>query len=172
MSSFLRASVLLLVLSLSVSAKDPKPSRSLYDPSTAKPLTPAEQSIFGPQSGKFRYDSRMVHAAQIAAERAHPHSTMRCWHYVKNALLAADAVATYPKSEYAKQAGTELQGSYGYQKLRVVDPYQAPVGSVLVYGGRGAGHVEIRTASGFSSDFSSQRPSTRPLLGVYVKPKA
>ena len=47
-----------------------------------------------------------------------------------------------------------------------------PVGSVLVYGGRGAGHVEIRTEGGFVSDFVSRTPSERPLVGVYVKPPA
>ena len=30
-----------------------------------------------------------------------------------------------------------------------------PLGSVLVYGGKGAGHVELRTAKGFVSDFAS-----------------
>ena len=45
-----------------------------------------------------------------------------------------------------------------------------PVGSVLVYGGRGAGHVEIRTDDGFVSDFKSNKPSKRPLIGVYIKP--
>jgi hypothetical protein len=144
---------------------------SLFDPQTARRLNPDEMSIFGPQSGKFRYDSRMLHAAQIAASRAHAHSTSRCWRYVKDALLAADAVETRPKSEYAKEAGAELQQSFGFKKLSVRDPYLAPMGSVLVYGGRGAGHVEIRTALGFVSDFTSPKPSTRPLLGVYVKPR-
>jgi len=145
---------------------------SLYDPHTARKLNVNEISIFGPQSGKFRYDSRMLHAAQIAAARARAHSTSRCWHYVKDALMAAKAVDTRPKTEYAKEAGAELQKSYGFKKLKVTDPYLAPLGSVLVYGGRGAGHVEIRTAAGFVSDFTSLKPSPRPLLGVYVKPRA
>ena len=51
------------------------------------------------------------------------------------------------------------------------DPYRAPIGSVLVYGGRGAGHVEIRTKNGFVSDFVSKKPSERPFLGAYVLPK-
>jgi hypothetical protein len=52
----------------------------------------------------------------------------------------------------------------------VNDPYQAPVGSVLVYNAnRAAGHVEIRTKDGFVSDFRSKTPSHRPLLGVFVK---
>jgi hypothetical protein len=47
---------------------------------------------------------------------------------------------------------------------------QAPVGAVLVYGGADAGHVEIRTATGFVSDFISRTPYPRPFLGAYVKP--
>jgi hypothetical protein len=86
--------------------------------------------------------------------------------------MAANAVDSYPKTAYAKEAGDELVKSYGFKKVRVSDPYKAPLGSVIVYGGKGAGHVEIRTASGFVSDFSSIKPSSRPLIGVYVKPKA
>src|SRR4051812_38442955 len=77
---------------------------SLYDAKTAQKITPAMQSILGPQSGKFRYDSRMLRAAEIAAARARQHSTSRCWHYVKDALLAADIVQTRPVTAYAKQA--------------------------------------------------------------------
>jgi len=43
---------------------------------------------------------------------------------------------------------------------------------VLVYGGPGAGHVEFRTEQGFVSDFLSLHPSTRPLIGIYIKPRA
>ncbi len=162
--------VIALLLLVTV-AKGYSADGSLYDPHTARKLNPQEMSFFGKFSGQFRYDSRMLHAAQIAEERAHPHSTSRCWHYVKDALLAANAVETRPKSEYAKEAGGELQKSYGFKKLKVTNPYLAPMGSVLVYGGRGAGHVEIRTPEGFVSDFTSLKPSARPLLGVYVKPR-
>ena len=112
----------------------------------------------------------LMRAATIAQERAHAHSGSRCWQYVKEALLAAGAVSSYPKTAYAKEAGQELVSSYGFKKLSVRDPYQAPVGSVIVYGAsRAAGHVEIRTKDGFVSDFRSKIPSTRPLLGVYAK---
>ena len=113
----------------------------------------------------------MLNAARIAADRAHAHSQSTCWRYVKQALLAAKAIDSYPKTVYAKQAAAELTTSYGFKKLRVSDPFKAPLGSVLVYGGRGAGHVEIRTEYGFVSDFSTPRPSKRPLIGVYVKPR-
>ena len=117
-----------------------------------------------------RLDKRMVRAASIAQERSHAHSKSRCWHYVKNALLASGAVNTRPTSALAKQAGEELVRTYGFKKLAIRDPYKAPIGAVLVYGARrAAGHVEIRTRAGFVSDFRNKKPSPRPLIGVYAK---
>ncbi len=116
-----------------------------------------------------RLDKRMLRAATIAQERARAHSKSRCWHYVKDALLASGAVSSRPKTVYAKQAGDELMRSYGFKKLAVRDPFQAPIGAVLVYGGRGAGHVEIRNKTGFVSDFRNHVPSKRRLIGVYAK---
>ena len=113
---------------------------------------------------------KLMRAASIAEERAHAHSREQCWHYVKEALLASGAVSSYPKTVNAKDAATELVGSYGFKKIAVRDPYKAPVGSVLVYNNkRGAGHVEIRTKSGFASDFRSKIPSPRPLIGIFTK---
>jgi hypothetical protein len=146
-------------------------SDSLYNPKEAQKLDPALVSQFGPQAGRFRYDQRMIHAAEIAAARAKKHSTSRCWGFVKDALLAAHIVPTRPVTEYAKQAGGELTRSFGFQQIRETDPYKAPLGSVIVYGGHGAGHVELRTEQGFVSDFVSLHPSPRPLIGIYVKPK-
>ena len=115
-------------------------------------------------------DPKLMRAATIAEERAHAHSRRQCWHAVKEALLASGVISSRPKTEYAKQAGQELVNNYGFRKLPVNDPYQAPVGSVLVYNAnRAAGHVEIRTKDGFVSDFRSKTPSHRPLLGVFVK---
>ncbi len=147
-------------------------AESLYDRRTAQKLEPAKFSLFGPKAGSFKYDSRMVRAAEIAQARARSHSTSRCWRYVKDALLAAKIIPTRPDTAYAKQAAAELQNEYGFKKLNVRDPFKAPVGSVLVYGGKGAGHVEFRTTKGFVSDFVSLNPSKRPLIGVYVKPRA
>ena len=144
-------------------------SGSLYDTRTAQSVGPELQTIFGPRSSHIRYDARMIAAAEIAASRAHAHSTDRCWHSVKTALVDAQVVPTRPTTEYAKEAGDELQSKFGFTKIWVVSPFDAPVGSVLVYGGHGACHVEIRTATGFASDFISATPSPRPLLGVYVK---
>ncbi|HEY2801177.1 MAG TPA: hypothetical protein VGI85_11315 [Chthoniobacterales bacterium] len=115
-------------------------------------------------------DPKLIRAATIADERANAHSKSRCWRYVKQALVASGAINSYPKSEYARQAGDELVHSFGWVRLSVRDPYQAPVGSVLVYGSRhSAGHVEIRTPDGFVSDFRAKTPSRRPLIGVYAK---
>jgi hypothetical protein len=115
-------------------------------------------------------DSRLMQAATIAQERAHAHSRSRCWHYVKDALLASGVIESRPKTELARDAAQELVSNYGFKRLSVNDPFSAPVGSVLVYGtARSVGHVELRTRDGFVSDFRSKTPSRRPLLGVYAK---
>jgi hypothetical protein len=115
-------------------------------------------------------DSRMMQAATIAQERAHAHSRSRCWHYVKDALLASGVIESRPKTELARDAASDLVSNYGFKRLSVTDPFSAPVGSVLVYGtARSVGHVELRTREGFVSDFRSPTPSRRPLLGVYAK---
>ena len=115
-------------------------------------------------------DPKLIRAATIAEERAHAHSRGQCRHYVKEALLASGVIRSRPTTAYAKQAGQELVNNFGFKKLAVSDPYQAPIGSVLVYNAnRAAGHVEIRTKDGFVSDFRSKTPSRRPLLGVFVK---
>ena len=117
-----------------------------------------------------KVDPKLMRAATIAEERAHAHSRRQCWHYVKEALLAAGVIRSRPTTAYAKEAGQELVSNFGFKQLPVNDPYQAPIGSVLVYNAnRAAGHVEIRTKDGFVSDFRSKTPSRRPLLGVYVK---
>jgi hypothetical protein len=145
-------------------------AESLYQVQTARKIDPGMVSLFGPRAEGIRYDNRMIRAAQIAQARARGHSVARCWRYVKEALLAADVIEERPTTAYAKQAGEELVRKFGFRRLRVSDPYRAPIGSILVYGGRGAGHVEFRTLQGFVSDFVSPKPSKRPLIGVYVKP--
>src|SRR5215510_6440941 len=117
-----------------------------------------------------RIDPKLRRAATIAEERARAHSLSKCWHFVKEALVAAGVVKSRPQTTLAKQAGQELVKNYGFKKLPVSNPYEAPVGSVLVYDAkRAAGHVEIRTETGFVSDFRSKTPSRRPLIGVFAK---
>jgi hypothetical protein len=122
------------------------------------------------KTSKQNIDPRLMRAATIAEERAHAHSRRQCWHAVKEALVASGVINSRPKTTLAKQAAQELVSSYGFKKLQVTDPYQAPVGSVLVYDARrAAGHIELRTQNGFVSDFRSPTPSRRPLIGVFVK---
>jgi len=165
MKYLLLSLAVLLTAASTLSAED-----SLIDRRTARVLTPAEQRIFGPKSASLRYDPRMIHAAEIAQQRAQPRMTWRCWKYVKDALLAANVVERRPVTIWARQAGAELAKNYGFKKLRTRNPYAAPVGAVIVYGGNDAGHVELRTEKGFVSDFTSARPYPRPVLGIYVKP--
>jgi len=115
------------------------------------------------------YDNQMIEAAQIAESNAHKRSHRRCWRAVKDAMVEAKVLEDRPTTRYAKQAGEELEQKYGFRKIDITNPFEAPIGSVLVYGGRGAGHVEIRTADGFVSDTVSSHPSRRPLIGVYVR---
>jgi hypothetical protein len=116
-----------------------------------------------------RIDPRLIEAAHIAEVNAFPRSTMRCWRYVKQALVQAGAVSGYPATNYACQAGNELTSRYGFVRLPIHDPYNAPVGAVLVYEGGGAGHVEIRTEHGFASDYRSPWRCKYRLIGVYAK---
>jgi hypothetical protein len=173
MSLKLRISLMACLLTLLAPAFAQAGARdSLYDARTAQKLDSAKLSMFGPQAGKFRYDKRMIQAAEIASARARKHSTSRCWRYVKDALVASNIIQTRPNTANAKEAAGELTQEYGFEKIRERNPYKAPLGSVIVYGGRGAGHVEIRTARGFVSDFVSEHPSPRPLIGIYIKPRA
>jgi hypothetical protein len=173
MNQKIRICLILFILAIATSVNGRAETRdSLYNPKTAQKLDPTQVSQFGPQAGRFRYDQRMIHAAEIAAARAKKHSTSRCWHYVKDALVAANIITSRPVTAYAKQAGGELTQSYGFQRIRETDPWKAPLGSVIVYGGKGAGHVELRTQKGFVSDFVSAKPSPRPLIGIYIKPRA
>ncbi len=43
-------------------------------------------------------DRKLMQAATIAQERAHAHSRSRCWHYVKDALLASGVIDSRPKT--------------------------------------------------------------------------
>ncbi len=147
-----------------------QPAESLYRKHEATLPASRSLSFFGSLASSYHYDSRMMRAAEIASARAYAHSRGSCWRYVKNALLDAGVVDSRPKTGYAKEAASELTNDFGFRRVSCSDPFKAPLGSVLVYGGRGAGHVEFRTRTGFVSDFTNVNPSSRPLIGVYVKP--
>jgi hypothetical protein len=116
-----------------------------------------------------RLDPRLRKAATIAQERANARSKARCWQYVKTALVESGVIDSYPKSNYATQAGDELVRSYGFKKLPIRDQYAAPVGSVLVFGHGVEGHVVIRTKTGFVSDYWTSNRCKYPLVAVYGK---
>lgn len=116
-----------------------------------------------------RLDPKLARAATLAQERANAQSQAQCWHYVKHALFSAGVISSYPKTASAAEAGNELMRSYGFQRLPIHDPYAAPIGSVLVYGSRNHGHVELRTKDGFVSDYHSKFHCGYPLIAVYGK---
>src|SRR5688572_28147148 len=108
MSEKIRLFLILLALAFAASlSARAATTDSLYEPATARKIDPAQQSMLGPQSGSFRYDGRMIRAAEIASSRAKKHSTSRCWRYVKDALLAAKIVKSRPVTAYARQAAAE-----------------------------------------------------------------
>lgn len=168
----MRIALLITLTTLSLFHSSAEASYSLFDPSNAEPLKPELRGFFGPKSAQFRYDKSMIRAAEIAAQRANASTHYSCWRYVKQALVDARIIDSYPKTRYAKEAGYELQSSYGFRRLLLSDPYKAPDGAILVYGGPGPGHVEFRCKEGFVSDFLSPKPSNRPLIGIYVKPRS
>ncbi len=129
------------------------------------------RKIHAPAAVDSRIDPSLRRAATIAQERSSARTKARCWRYVKEALLAAGAVSSYPKTNYACQAGEELVRSFGFKKLPMRDPYAAPLGAVIVYGkgAGGAGHVELRTKTGFASDYHSKNRCYYPVLAVYGK---
>lgn len=116
-----------------------------------------------------RLDPRLRRAATIAQERANARSKSRCWRYVKEALVASGVINSYPKTNYASQAGDELVRNYGFRRLPVRDQFAAPVGAVLVFGHGTAGHVVIRTKTGFVSDYWTKNRCKYPLVAVYGK---
>jgi hypothetical protein len=118
-----------------------------------------------------RLDPRLRRAATIAQERANAHSRARCWRSVKEALVASGVINSYPKTNYASQAGEELVRNFGFKRLPVRDQFAAPIGAVLVFarGSNGAGHVVIRTKSGFASDYWTKNRCKYPLIAVYGK---
>ena len=116
-----------------------------------------------------RLDPRLRRAATIAQERANARSKSRCWRYVKEALVASGVINSYPKSNWASEAGDELVRSYGFKRLPVRDQFAAPIGSVLVFGHGAAGHVVLRTKTGFVSDYWTKNRCKYPLVAVYGK---
>src|SRR5579885_579065 len=74
------------------------------------------------------YDNQMIQAGQIAEASARSRSHRHCWRAVKSAMLEANVLDDRPTTKYAKQAGAELEEKFGFKKLDVSDPYDAPIG--------------------------------------------
>lgn len=107
---------------------------------------------------------------QVALRRALPHSINYCWRYVKQALLEGGYLHFYPQSGHAKEAA-EIFRRIGFDELPIHDPYAAPKNAIIVYGGEGSGHIEIRTPFGFVSDFATPNRSPRPVIGIFMPPE-
>jgi LysM repeat protein len=157
--------------------------------------TVAATSGAGRTGGLPQPGTASIKAADLAEHRAAGRSSIgRCYAWVKTALQQSGAVADYLPGVAAKGAGPALE-QRGFVNIlnrpgaNIRSPYDAPKGAVLVYGAapgavdRNAkyGHIEIRTASGFASDYASANARTggaangltgrgRTLIGVYVKP--
>jgi hypothetical protein len=116
-----------------------------------------------------RLDPRLRKAATIAQERANARSKSRCWQYVKTALVESGVINSYPKTNYATQAGDELVRDFGFKRLPIHDQFAAPLGAVLVFGHGMEGHVVIRTKTGFVSDYWTKNRCKYPLVAVYGK---
>src|SRR5436190_10984515 len=104
--TFIRAVASFALLFLAITAHGAE--KSLYNPKAAQKIDPSKLSILGPQASKFRYDKRLLRAAEIAAERATAHSHGVCWRSVKDAMVSAGIVEARPKTGYAKEAAEEL----------------------------------------------------------------
>lgn len=147
----------------------------------------------GPQNGDGdkSTDLAAIAAAEYAQQHALEKSEGKCYTYVKRALLAAGVASHYLTGAAAKDAGQELEG-LGYRNdLKSGDfksPYDAPVGSIIVYAptadahdpGAKYGHIEFRTHGGFASDYYSHNARTGPasngmtgrgrtVIGIYVR---
>lgn len=114
-------------------------------------------------------DPRLCRAATIAEERANARSRARCWRYVKEALVASGVINSYPKTNYASEAGEDLVQNYGFRRLPINDQFAAPIGAVLVFGDGSNSHVVIRTKKGFASDYWTKNRCKYPLIAVYEK---
>lgn len=114
-----------------------------------------------------------------------------CYNGVKTALLRSGLVDRRLVGVAAKNAGQEVEKEFinlmnPELKYKIKSPKDAPKGSVLVYEGHKCskadsnckyGHIEIKTESGFISDYYSPNARTgdalegkgRKLIGVYIK---
>ncbi len=131
--------------------------------------------------------SRVQNAIEYLQKVAKTGPAGFCFRYIKAGLVFAGLVKEYPGEEAAKNAGPQLLKNNFINLLslpsfrkKIKSPFDAPEGAILVYHGYPYGHIEMRTADGFISDYFSQRARTgfasdglsnrgARLIGVYVK---
>lgn len=96
--------------------------------------------------------------------------TKLCYRYVKTALLKSHLSSKYLGGAKAYQAKTylEQQGFVNILKdpnvKSKINSYRDfPTGTILVYSGGNAGHIEVKTNTGFVSDFINDKPVTGSL---------
>ncbi len=148
----------------------------------------------GTAGGTYTPNAQALRTADVAQANAGAKSQGMCYKWVKQSLLKSGAVSDFIPGVAAKGAGPELEkrgfvNIMGRNGSNIRSPYDAPPGAVLVYGAASNatdknakyGHIEIRTRTGFASDYSSTTARTgsaangtegrgRVLIGVYIKP--
>jgi LysM repeat protein len=113
----------------------------------------------------------MAATIAYAMKHAHKKSQHLCLRYVKTALKATKMISTYNAVVAAKDFGPTLAAE-GFRNLLETKPgtnlRTAPVGSVIIYrpvekqernGEPIYGHIEIKTDSGYVSDYFTEHPT-------------
>ena len=142
------------------------------DPDTQHPVA---NLVASPSGG-------MAAAIAYAIKHAHPKSQHLCLKYVKRALFTTKMIHTYPGVIAAKDFGPSL-ATEGFQNLLETKPGTnldtAPVGSVIIYrpvekqehnGKTIYGHIEIKTETGYVSDYFTEHPTYRTDEVTMVSP--
>jgi LysM repeat protein len=155
-------------------AAAPAPAQSAPAPAPAKPVVKERRdadsqrpvaNVVAPPAGG------MAATIAYALKKAHKTSQHKCLKYVKTALYATKMIRTYNAVVAAKDFGPSLAAE-GFQNLLETKPgtnlRTAPVGSVIIYrpvekqvhnGETIYGHIEIKTESGYVSDYLTRHPT-------------
>ncbi|MYN02900.1 LysM peptidoglycan-binding domain-containing protein [Pseudoduganella sp. DS3] len=161
-----------------------KPSQA--SPAASRPVVREDRSAESkhPEAtvSKPKASGRIETAIAYAMKHKHPKSIHYCLKYVKRALVAA-GYFKYPGCEHAKNFGPVLAKN-GFKNLLETTPginlKTAPHGSIIIYapiekqttsaGKVISGHIEIKHAGGFVSDFNEVDPCYRTDYLTMVSP--
>lgn len=164
-----------------------KPVPARQPPASAAPAKPVvvekrSPATTHPEAKVVKVQTGDRIAAAIAHALAHKKakSIGYCLRYVKGALVAGGLFAKYPGCGHAKNFNPYM-AKEGFKDLlgTGVNLNTAPVGAVIIYGPVEAqthngkiisGHIEIKYAHGYVSDFSSPRPVYRVNPVTMVSP--